>query len=189
MRRLALLIFALLIASAALGWMRAGTSAGSRSAGLDGWNAQSYAPLSSAEYTEMVTRLKNAQLLPLSFREEKTLAAEDGADTTDIDDKNTPSFPRILAYDRPYIYVEGPEKTRVKFKKGDVLDSGWEIKTVDRKHVIAVFDGEEFEFPVIPYLKAAFERPDDESGEDGGDDNGEDNDDKTNAQNTAGGGE
>ena len=42
-------------------------------------------------------------------------------------------------------------------RQGDVLASGWEIKKVDGRHVIAVFDGEEVSLPIIPYLEGAFE--------------------------------
>ncbi len=178
MRRFIPLIFALLIASAALGWMRAGTSAGTRAADVDGWNALNYAPLSRASYAKMAARLKSAQLLPLSRIEEKILANGGGPNTAVLGSKNTPPFPRILGYSLPHVLTEGPDKTTLKFKKGDVLDSGWEIKTVDRKRVIAVFDGEDFEFPIIAYLKEAFEKPD-----------GDGDDDKTNAQNTTSGGE
>jgi hypothetical protein len=53
-----------------------------------------------------------------------------------------------------------PDNGVAKLRGGDVLDSGWEIKTVDRRQVIAVFDGEEIIVPVIPYLKGAFDKPD-----------------------------
>ena len=40
-----------------------------------------------------------------------------------------------------------------------MLDSGWEIKTVDRRQVVAVFDNEELVVQIIPYLVDAFDKP------------------------------
>jgi len=44
-------------------------------------------------------------------------------------------------------------------KAGDSLTSGWLIKSVDLRQVIAVFEDEEERFVVRPYLETAFDKP------------------------------
>ena len=175
------LIAALLILSAVLGWMRAGTSAGTRTAEIDNWDSLKYEAQSKAGYQTLAGALKDSALLPFNKKEKKALEEIEAASTArpaaDGRLQSAPPFPKILGSSRldnkRYIHVMGPGETVEKHQKGDVLENGWEIKTVDRKQVIAVFDGEELEIPIISYLEAAYEKPkersDDEEIENGTD--------------------
>jgi len=59
-----------------------------------------------------------------------------------------------------HVSLIGEDNVIQTVKAGDVLDSGWEIKSINRKRVIAVFDGQELDIPINSYLQEAFEKPD-----------------------------
>jgi len=169
MRKLLPLILLLLIASGVLGWLRAGTSAGARTAELDSWSTLQSGAMGTAEYKALAKQLKQSALLPLSRKEQKAreeAATKLAASTSPAGQaaaRPVPPFPKILGGSRlnrtHYVHVLAADNSLTKLRGGDVLESGWEIKTVDRRQVIAVFDGEELTLPVIPYLKGAFEKP------------------------------
>ena len=172
MRRMAIFILPLWLAAGALGWLRAGTSAGPRAAEIDNWEALQYAPVSSAVYKAMAASLKQSALLPLTFQE---VQAQEEAEKQDVAAQNTvgsaPPFPQIISSYRlnktRYIQLLNADGTVSKLQQGDVHDTGWEIKTVDRRRIIAVFDGEELEIPIIAYLEGAFEKPENDGSEEG----------------------
>ena len=58
MRRLLPILIVLLLASGALGWLRAGTLAGPQPPALDGWNNQTYTSIPDTEYKRLKTLLK-----------------------------------------------------------------------------------------------------------------------------------
>ena len=166
MRRFAPLIVLLLCASAVLGWLRAGISAGARAAEPDSWAQLQLGAPSDARFKEMSLQLKRSAFFPESPAE--LIAAEEAqkakAGSADVDlPSGAPPFPQIIGAsylnNRRYIHLKMPKNSVAKLQQGDVLDSGWEIKTVDRRRVIAVFDDEEIEIPIISYLEAAFKRP------------------------------
>ena len=176
MRRIALFIIPLFIASGALGWLSAGTSAGPRSADVDNWEALLYRPVSPADYKAMATSLKQSALLPLSAKEVQAQAAAAAAaenTSSDVKTRAAKPFPKIIGHyrlnNKRYIQVRNADATVSKLQQGDVHDTGWEIKTVDRRRVIAVFDGEELEIPIIAYLEAAFQKPEEDGTSDGTD--------------------
>ncbi len=159
-RRAVPLILLLLISSAVLGWLRAGTVAGERTAAIDGWEALQHTPPTQAEYAIMSEKIKSSSLLPLSrLAEQRQGAAQT---TAAAGPQDTPPFPKILGGTKlnktQYVLLLGPEQTSMRAKAEDVLESGWEIKSITDTQVKASFDGEEFEFPIVPYLQSAFEK-------------------------------
>lgn len=173
MRRFIPLVILLLIASASLGWFRAGTIAGPRAAEVDGWDALQHGQPSDADYKAMAAKFKQSALLPLTTRLEIENAANAAALQTAAGPLAAPPFPQIVGSSRinnaRVIHVILADNTLTKLRQGEVLESGWEIKTVDRKRVIAVFDGEELEIPIIAYLEAAFEKSEEDGMNEGAD--------------------
>jgi len=167
MRRFLPILIVLLLASGALGWLRAGTLAGPQPPALDGWNNQKYISIPDSEYKRLKTLLKSSQLLPSLSKEE--LGAEEVAAqlAAEANGTSAPPFPKVIGASRlnnvAYIHLQEPDLSLIKVKQGDVLDSGWEILSVDGDKLIAVFDEEEISIPVITYLKAAFEKSGEES--------------------------
>ena len=180
MRKRLPLIILLLMASGVLGWLHAGTSAGARSGEIDNWSTLQSDSMSSSEYKELAKQLKKSALLPLSRKEQIALEeaaikrAKNNYVAARPSQRAAPPFPKILGSSRlnkrHYVHVLIPDKGMKKIRRGDVLESGWEIKTVDRRQVIAVFDEEELTLPVIPYLEGAFDKPaDSDDNQAGGD--------------------
>lgn len=166
MRKFMALTVLLLIGSGALGWMRAGTSAGQRPPEVDRWDALSYQSLPMERYKNMTAGLKKSAFLPLSRKEQRELdqlktqsAAQSLPQTAS---KSIPPFPKIqgssIADNKRIIHITGPDGTAAAFRQGDVLESGWEILKISRKEVTAVFDGEELKIPIIAYLETAFDQ-------------------------------
>jgi len=161
MKRLLPFIIIALIASGVLGWLRAGTSAGPQPPTADGWEALQYQPPSAGDYQAMAARLKATSLLPLSRIAERKLGNSPEAPTV-AGPGNAPPFPKIASSyvinSTRYVQLLGTDKTMQKVKAGDVLENGIEIKSIDRRRVLAVFDGEEIEVPIIAHLQSAFEK-------------------------------
>ncbi len=146
---------------AAFGWMRAGTSAGQQAPTVDGWDSLQYNPLSKQAYSTIAAQLKASSLLPLSLIEErKGPSPEDSAVKTP---GTLPDFPKIggakTVKNIRHVSLIGADNVIRTVKAGDVLESGWEITSVSRKSVFAVFDGQELEIPINSYLQEAFEKP------------------------------
>ena len=106
--------------------------------------------------------------MPLSPEEQRVLDEEiintaglNNNENESLSSPAIPPFPKILGSSRlnqtRYLHVHLPDLKETKLRQGDVLESGWEIKKVDGRQVIAVFDGEEVSLPIIPYLKDAFD--------------------------------
>lgn len=188
MRRILPFIVLVCALSAALGWMRAGTSAGQQAPTIDGWNTLQYNSLSKQEYGTIAAQLKASSLLPLSLIEErKGPSPEASAVKTP---GALPDFPKIggakTVRNIRYVSLIVADNIIQTVKAGAVLESGWEIKSISRKSVVAVFDGQELEIPINSYLQEAFEKPAEGVMDSAGDDAS-----KTNnaVQRRAGGGE
>ena len=162
MQRFLPILIVLLLASAALGWLRAGTLAGPQPPAIDGWDNHKYISIPDSEYKRLKAVLKSSQFLP-SFTQEE-LDAEDAAAqiVAGANKSAAPPFPKVIGASTlnnvAYIHLQELDLSLLKVKQGDVLDSGWEILSVDDDKLIAVFDEEEINIPVITYLKAAFEK-------------------------------
>jgi len=161
-RRVLPLIILACAVSAALGWMRAGTSAGVQTPTVDGWDALQYKPPTKREYRAIAAQLKASSLLPLSLIEERRGSAPAAAAVETAG--ALPNFPKIggakTVRNVRHVSLIGEDNVIQTVKAGDVLDSGWEIKSINRKRVIAVFDGQELDIPINSYLQEAFEKPD-----------------------------
>ena len=119
------------------------------------------------EYKRLKTLLKSSQFFP-SFTQEEIDAEEAAAQlAADANKSAAPPFPKVIGASRlnnvAYIHLQEPDLSLLKVKQGDVLESGWEIISVDDETLIAVFDQEEINIPVISYLEAAFEKSSEES--------------------------
>ena len=168
MKRFILPICLLFVAATTVGWVQAGTSAGARPAKTDNWSTLKADRLSKIEYIQLAEKLKQSGFLPLSPEEQRVLDEEiintaglNNNENESLSSTAIPPFPKILGSSRlnqtRYLHVYLPDLKETKLRQGDVLASGWEIKKVDGRHVIAVFDGEEVSLPIIPYLEGAFE--------------------------------
>ena len=167
MKRFLPIVIVLLLISAAVGWLRAGTLAGPQPPALDGWGDHKYISIPDSEYERLKAVLKSSQFLP-SFTQEE-LDAEDLAAklAEEASALAAPPFPKVIGASRlnnvAYIHLQEPDLSLLKVKQGDVLDSGWEIISVNSGTLTAVFDEEEINIPVITYLEAAFEKSGEES--------------------------
>jgi len=161
------LIVLALMGSAALGWLRAGTSAGAQPPAADGWDTMQYNTLSDKDYDSIAAKVKASALLPLSLREEQKRGNDEVNTQTALGPTDAPPFPKILGFSVSntitQVHLLGPEDSLLKAKAGDVLDSGWEIKSIGRKGVSAVFDGQDIEVPIVSYLQTAFEKSEEDA--------------------------
>ena len=66
-----------------------------------------------------------------------------------------PPFPVIVAAaivdGAPHVYLRLGGGKIISAASGFVLESGWELKTVDLTRVLAVYDGQEQEFKITNY--------------------------------------
>jgi len=163
MRRFLVIIGILLLLSASVGWWRASLATLQGQSQTDIWSEPRSVNLDSAALKAMVKRVQATELLKLSRKdEEKREEAAGKASEVEVDN-NRPKFPKIVAaFQRnnvSHVTLMSDDNVMTEVKAGDSLTSGWLIKSVDLRQVIAVFEDEEERFVVRPYLETAFDKP------------------------------
>jgi len=164
MRRFAIIILIFIGVSCALGWGRAAGDHVGGSADEDVWSVMPVLRGDIQALTQVGTNIRSTELFKLSRKAEKALA-ETLKNQQVSSRPNAPPFPSIGSiakvnnkYWATFIMADGTLLSRTI---DDSLPSGWVIKAVDLRQVIAVFDDEESRFPVAAYLDKAFEPPED----------------------------
>lgn len=148
------LVTGVLILSGVVGWWRAGVNAADVPLDRDMWAQFNVTELGGQEYAAIATRLKASDIFPLS-REETAAVANASVAQTQAVEEGLPPFPKIISAFAPdgvpsvtLLLADNSMQTVVS---GDSVEPGWELKLVDSQRVIAVYEGEEREFPVINY--------------------------------------
>ena len=146
------ILFALISMTA--GWMRAGFSTSNVLGDVDNWEQLNESQGKAIDYAVISRRLKSSDIFPISREEAKAIETRAEFEQGD-EEKTVALFPKILGASVlngvPHVHLLLPENTLLKAKSGDVLENGWELKSVDLRRVIAVYDNEEQEFSVTDY--------------------------------------
>ncbi|HFB55300.1 MAG TPA: hypothetical protein ENJ46_05195 [Hellea balneolensis] len=120
----------------------------------DEWQVVQMPGASTEYFNAMVQRIMASGILPVS-REKLQRQAALAAQNTDVLETGIPKFPEIIGASD----IDGIPKVHLRLKgnriisatSGDVLETGWQLKTVDLERVIAVYEGEEQTFSVTNY--------------------------------------
>jgi len=131
------------------GWWQAGFSVSQRSSDNDQWGEIAGVNMNAEDYAKLATMMRQSAMFPISRAEAKRLEELD-ADSEDNMIEGVPQFPDIIAASVldgvPHIHLLLSDKTLVKAKSGDELESGWTLKSVDLRQVSAVYGDTEREF-------------------------------------------
>ena len=149
------LTFAVLMSAVAFmaGWHQANTNLEKVSSQSDNWDSLNEKRAIKFKTNILAESLKAGSLFPNSFEEEQAIkGGESGASETATD---IPEFPKIVSVGyrdgKPIVILRNVDSKLVSAVPGDVLETGWQIETVDLSHVIAVLDGQAQEFSVVQY--------------------------------------
>ena len=150
--RLLILGVSLAVISLLAGWWRADLSASEVPFNNDKWDALA-GTIDPTHYSKIAENLQGSDIFPISRAEATRLEQQAGVETKVIE--GVPPFPSIVGASVlngvPHIHLLLTDKSLLKAKSGDELESGWELISVDLKRVNAVYDEEEHEFSVTNY--------------------------------------
>lgn len=161
-RRFTIAFLVIFCLCAALGWWRAGVHAGTQPPEKDQWQSLDLSAQSAVNVKALETAINAGPLFLLSRKAQKAL--DDGAGLGDaLPASGVPAFPKIMSISKlngkSVVTLIGPENKPLTVESGTTLASGWEIKSIDRSAVLAVYKGEETRFPIVEYLDRAFDKP------------------------------
>ena len=163
MRKFILIAVLGLVVSAAFGWWRAAVATQPGAVPTDEWRVSTLARFDSGASQKLGQKIRATDLFITTPLTDAAAAAAEAP--VDAGPEKTPAFPKIvsapLLNDIHHALLLTAEGGFLKVVSGDSLPSGWVIKTVDSRQVIAAFDGEEKRFPVAAYLDTAFDAPED----------------------------
>jgi len=156
MRRNFILMGLALIIAAILGWLSVNSGASAARGITDPWPAE---PLAAepVPINDIRNRLNSSALFP------KSDTAQDqnlGPDGKPIDGKgsgpqNAPPFPDIRGVSildgQPHVTLELADGQIKTIAEGETLTSGWQLKSVDPKRIIAAYKDEEITRPIRDY--------------------------------------
>lgn len=169
MRRFIIIACVLLGLSAVLGWLRAGGGDGGGTVGTQDWQALPMPGGDAAALSQTAARIRATDLFVLSSAEEEKL--KDAAQNTQAVATGVPPLPTIASVQsvnkRYQATLITPDGTVVTVAEGETLPSGWLIKTIDQRQLLAVFEDTEQRLAVAGYLDTAFDNPDTEQASDG----------------------
>ena len=162
MRRSVLIGLCLAACSGLVGWLHAASAVQQGQVQNDIWSEAASLSVDASALKAKVASVKATELLKLSRKAEEKLAEANG-EGSEAADNNRPKFPLMAAASqrngKSYVNVIFPDGSIGEIQAGDTLSSGWVIKSVDLRQVIAVFEGEEERFIIRPYLETAFDKP------------------------------
>lgn len=149
----------LLALSLGAGWWRASFAVSQKVESTNQWDELQGVNIDQARYSEIAKALHSADMFPMSAEEEK-IKAEIKASGEVEALEDVPKFPSIIGASVlngvPHVHLLLKDKSLLKVKAGDELDSGWQLKIVDLQRVRAVYGEDEKEFWVTDYdIKAA----------------------------------
>lgn len=150
------IILALLCLSAFLGWFKASDSGAEQASRSDNWDSLVKDSIMHPDYAEVSSHIRRSGILPVSKKDKKNQSELGGISQINVTgDVQVPGFPDIIATaiidGKPQVTLNLEDKTVLSIRSGDILYNGWEIVDIELVTVIAAFDGEEYEFPVLPY--------------------------------------
>lgn len=136
------------------GWWRAEFARAEMTPEIDQWRLLSNAEIDTKRYAEVVKTMHGTDIFPLS--REETLRLEELKLSGALEEQaGRPVFPTIVGASVlngvPHVHLRIEDNTFTKAKTGDVLESGWELLSVDLNQINAGFDGETYEFWVTNY--------------------------------------
>lgn len=152
-RRFVQVFGAVLAICAIIGWFRSGLAPATGAQMRDAW-VHGDGGAEKVQYLKVAKRLKKTGLFPASKRLGVGEAA--GGGIKGSNGKGAPApFPVIVAAaivdGAPHVYLRLAGGKIIPAASGFVLESGWELKTVDLTRVLAVYDGQEQEFKITNY--------------------------------------
>lgn len=147
----------ILVLSAALGWWRASTNINKASDRGDNWQALLDKQTPSVDYKKVAEQIRSASIFPAAYDPDTNGAGAQSANgiTSKSSKKSIPPFPKITGMtkiDRKKAVILILADNRViSARVGDVIESGWEIASVNSTMVKASYDGKLKEFPILNY--------------------------------------
>lgn len=139
--------------SAILGWFNRGVNTANLGKSTDSWTRLKQIQTPSINVMQINKNLKAMDVFPLTGEQSDSVIGLDGQPITENSDR--PPFPKIInvSYldNKAQLVLLLEDNLLIEAYAEDTLSSGWKVKEVDLTHVIAVFDGEEQEFPVTEY--------------------------------------
>lgn len=137
-----------------IGWWLAGVNIAKTGDVIDPWDSFKIANIEAGEFNAITERLKRSDIFPLS-REEANIAEAASKIAVISSEPGLPAFPTIVGSSvlngEPHIHLLLADDSFLKARSGDSLESGWKLKTVDLKRVLAVYGEDEREFFVTNY--------------------------------------
>ena len=148
-----IICFILLTLSAIVGWFNGGVNTINLGKNTDSWTRLKQIQPPSINVMQINRNLKAMDVFPLTGEESDSVISPGGQAITE--NSNRPPFPKIInvSYldNKAQLVLLMEDNSLIATYAEDTLPSGWKVKKVDLKHVIAVFNGEEQEFPVTEY--------------------------------------
>jgi len=148
------IILGLFALSGFIGWQMAGDASLDSQSRSDDWDSLVQQATSHPNYRVISDQIKASGLLPPDKDKEGQTYASNGQFQLGSS-KRVPKFPPILATaivdGVPQVTLSMEDESISTRRRGDVLESGWEIMEVDLTLVVASFDDESHEFPVLSY--------------------------------------
>ncbi len=152
--RTVIIIIGALILSGFVGWQVAGDTALDRQSRSDDWQSLIMHTTTHPDYRAISKQIIASGILPF----EKTSTGQGNFRDTEFqleNSKRVPQFPSILATaivdGVPQVTLSMEGQSIFTSRSGDILDNGWKIVEVDLTLVVASFDDESHEFPVLSY--------------------------------------
>lgn len=162
MRRFIIIACVLLGLSAVLGWLRAGAGSVGGQVDTQEWQSLPMPGGDTTALSRVAERIRATDLFVLSLAEEEKL--KDATQDTQLVANGVPPLPTIASVQSVNKSYEAtlinPDGTVITVSEGESLPSGWLIKTIDQRQVIAVFEETEQRLAVAGYLDTAFDNPD-----------------------------
>ncbi len=131
-----------------LGWYKSSVDVGAVPDLNDNWSDGAYVnrPQTASVYAALLSGINSNQILPLSAEEAAAIASGtgQGGDVDPSDPSYVPPFPEIVSVSaingETRVHLRLDDETVQYAIEGERLDSGWQLKTVDLTHIVAVFD-------------------------------------------------
>jgi len=154
--------FVFAVLSLMAGWWFAGLSASQKPDTRDQWGDLKGAEFVSEYYAKTAQMLHASDIFPISRAEADRRDAIEAQGAADVV-KDVPKFPTIIGAsilnNVPHIHLQLQDKSLLKAKSGDTLESGWQLISVDLQRVSAVYGEETQDFWVTDYdVKASSDK-------------------------------
>lgn len=134
-----------------LGWYKSSVDVGAVPDLNDNWSDGAYVnrPQTASTYATLLSAINANQILPMSAEDSAAAVstAGQGGEVDPSDPSYVPPFPEIVSVSEingeTRVHLRLDDETVQYAVAGQRLDSGWQLKTVDLTHIVAVFDEEE----------------------------------------------